>query len=182
LLLIMTGPLAPTLRGGWPARGPRLQLGHVAAAAALADPMDQPLHLSAIDRAMRDAAHIARAKDEMALASASRDCQRGFRDNPSVAQLDRCAAFDDAAVVIENRDPLRDEGPFAELAVTGRQWSAASSLSNDYLAVDSRLDRIRLRVELAFAQAADAAQNAAENEAQPSRSAAAENAAAENGD
>jgi hypothetical protein len=46
---------------------------------------------------------------------------------------------------------LRDQGPFAELAVTGREWSAASALSNDYLAIDSRLDQIRLRVELALA-------------------------------
>ena len=35
--------------------------------------------------------------------------------------------------------------------VTGRQWSAASTLSNDYLAIDSRLDRIRVQVELALA-------------------------------
>jgi hypothetical protein len=37
------------------------------------------------------------------------------------------------------------------LAVTGRQWSAASSLSDDDLAIDSRLDRIRMRVELGLA-------------------------------
>jgi hypothetical protein len=65
--------------------------------------------------------------------------------------LDRCAAFDDAVVGLEDRDPLRDEGPFAPLAVTGRQWSAASALSADYLAIDGRLDKIRLRVELALA-------------------------------
>ena len=65
--------------------------------------------------------------------------------------LDRCAAFDDAVVQLQDRDPLRDQGPFSELAVTGRQWSAASTLSNDYLAIDGRLDRIRLRVELALA-------------------------------
>jgi hypothetical protein len=54
-------------------------------------------------------------------------------------------------VGLEDRDPLRDEGPFAPLAVTGRQWSAASSLSDDDLAIDSRLDEIRLRVELKLA-------------------------------
>jgi hypothetical protein len=32
--------------------------------------------------------------------------------------------------------------------VTGRQWSAASSLSDDDIAIDDRLDQIRLRVEL----------------------------------
>jgi hypothetical protein len=65
--------------------------------------------------------------------------------------LDRCAAFDDAVVGLQDRDPLRDAGPFAPLAVTGRQWSAASTLSDDYLAIDSRLDQVRLRVELVLA-------------------------------
>ena len=60
-------------------------------------------------------------------------------------------AFDDAVVGLQDRDPLRDRGPFAPLAVTGRQWSAGSQLSDDYLAIDGRLDRIRLRVELALA-------------------------------
>ncbi len=87
----------------------------------------------------------------MALASASSDCQRRFRDNPGTWFLDRCAAFDDAVIGLQDRDPLRDEGPFAPLAVTGRQWSAASALSDDYLAIDSRLDQVRLRVEIALA-------------------------------
>jgi hypothetical protein len=65
--------------------------------------------------------------------------------------LDRCAAFDDAVVGLQDRDPLRDGGPFAPLAVTGRQWSAASALSDDYLAIDSRLDQIRLRVDMVLA-------------------------------
>ena len=44
-----------------------------------------------------------------------------------------------------------DEGPFSQIAVTGRQWSAASALSTDYLAIDGRLDRIRIQVELSLA-------------------------------
>ena len=167
LVLVATGRLVPGLQTLRPAAGPHLTTGHVAAAPP-GDPMDQPLHLKAIDGAIRDATFLSRTKDEMALASASTDCQTRFRGNPSVDQLDRCAAFDDAAVVVENRDPLRDQGPFAELAVTGRQWSAASSLSSDYLAVDARLDRIRLRVELALAEAEDAAQNRGQRTAQPS--------------
>ena len=87
----------------------------------------------------------------MALAGASRDCHHQLRTEPSVLQLDRCAAFDDAVVQLQDRDPLRDQGPFSELAVTGRQWSGASALSDDYLAIDGRLDRIRLRVELELA-------------------------------
>jgi hypothetical protein len=83
----------------------------------------------------------------MALANASEDCQQRFRDHPGTKMLDRCAAFDDAVVQLEDRDPLRDQGPFSELAVTGRIWSGASALSDDSVAIDSRLDRIRLRVE-----------------------------------
>ena len=72
---------------------------------------------------------------------------------PSLERFDRCSAFDDAVVELQDRDPLRDQGPFSELAVTGRQMSAATLLSNDYLAIDGRLDRIRLRVELALVPA-----------------------------
>jgi hypothetical protein len=162
ILLFLTGPTAAPLRNLWPRAAPRLPLGRVtAAAAAIAEPMNQPLHVGSIDRAIRDASTIARTKDEMALASASSACQQRFRGNPTLDLLDRCAAFDDAAVEVEDRDPLRDQGPFAELAVTGRQWSAASALSSDYLAVDSRLGRIRLRVELALAKAEDAANDSA---------------------
>lgn len=157
VFLLATGSVGQEVNSLWTGTAPRLKVRHVMAA-AIAEPMDQPLHLKAIDGAIRDATYLSRSKDEMALASASSDCQTKFRGNPSIDQLDRCAAFDDAAVVVENRDPLRDHGPFAELAVTGRQWSAASSLSSDYLAVDSRLDRIRLRVELAIARAEDAAE------------------------
>ena len=143
--------IAPITRAVAPAAVARLPLGHVAAAATPSDPMDEPLHLGMIDGAVRQALHLSRTKDEMALATASRDCQRNFRADPGLRQLDRCVAFDDAVIQLQDRDPLRDQGPFAELAVTGREWSAASSLSNDYLAIDSRLDRIRLRVELVLA-------------------------------
>jgi len=104
--------------------------------------------VKAIDAAVAEALGMFRTGDEMALANASRDCQRRFRENPGTQLLDRCAAFDDAVIGLEHRDPLRDEGPFAPLAVTGRQWSAASTLSDDDLEIDSRLDRIRLRVEI----------------------------------
>ena len=130
---------------------PPLPLGPVGAAATAGDPMDQPLAVVAVDRAVGEAVHLSRSRDEMALASASRDCHHQLRASPSLVQLDRCAAFDDAVVQLQDRDPLRDQGPFSELAVTGRQWSGAQALSNDYLAIDSRLDRIRVRVELALA-------------------------------
>jgi len=145
--LILAGPLGQW----WPASAPNLQLVRGAAAAIAPDGMDQPLNLPLIDGAARDALRIARSQDEMALATVSRNCHHQLRTAPSVAQLDRCAAFDDAVVQLQDRDPLRDQGPFGELAVTGRLWSGASSLSDDYLAIDGRLDRIRLRVELELA-------------------------------
>jgi hypothetical protein len=89
----------------------------------------------------------------MGMARASADCHHVMRQAPSLAQLDRCAAFDDAVIQLQDRDPLRDSGPFSELAVTGRLMGAASLLSSDYLAIDGRLDRIRLQVELAMAPA-----------------------------
>jgi hypothetical protein len=116
--------------------------------------MDVPLHGAAIEAGVRDAKHIAATRDEMGLAAESSHCHSRMRSDPDIAQLDRCAAFDDAVIQIQDRDPLRDRGPFSELAVTGRLWSSASTLSSDYLAIDGRLDRIKVQVELALAEGA----------------------------
>ena len=130
---------------------PSLQFTKRPDPATLHDVMAEPIDAASIEEAVGQALAIIRERDEMALASASQDCFSGLREQPRVAALDRCAAFDDAAVQLLDRDPLRDRGPFSELSVTGRQMNAATLLSNDYLAIDSRLDRIRLRVELALA-------------------------------
>ena len=119
--------------------------------------MDRPLNLTEIDSAARKALQLARTRDEMALTSVSRDCHHRLRNEPSLLQLDRCAAFDYAVVQLQDRDPLRDQGPFSELAVTGRLWSGATALTDDYVAIDSRLGRIRLRVELVLASALERA-------------------------
>jgi hypothetical protein len=119
--------------------------------AVVADSMEAPLNVAAIDAAVARAVHVYGTKDENALVSHSRDCHQDLRVKPSLERLDSCAAFDDAVVELENRDPLGDQGPFSEIAVTGRQMSAGTVLSNDYLAIDGRLDRIRLHVELALA-------------------------------
>ena len=121
--------------------------------------MDQPLDLRTIDAAAADALKLARTRDEMALAGASRTCHRALRNDPSLVQLDRCAAFDDAVVELEDRDPLRDQGPFGELAVTGRLWSGATALSTNDAAIDGRLDRIRLRVEQTLAPPVESSPN-----------------------
>ncbi len=123
------------------------------------EPMREPIATGAVDAGVRDALGIARRGDEMALANASRACHDQLRVAPTVALLDRCAAFDDAVVQLQDRDPLRDRGRFSELAVTGRQWSAAKELSDDFVAIDGRLDQIRLRVELAVAGSAQAGAN-----------------------
>jgi hypothetical protein len=146
---VILGPSAPLGETMWPAkpRLPILQRG----TGPREDPIAAALHKDVIDDAVQDVLRIYRTGDEMALAAASRDCQRRFREEPGTRMLDRCAAFDDAVVGLQDRDPLRDAGPFAPLAVTGRQWSAASVLSEDSLAIDGRLGQIRLRVELALA-------------------------------
>jgi hypothetical protein len=115
------------------------------------DVMDRPLAIVTIDQAMRDAVRIARSQDQMALVGTSRLCHRQLRLSPSLERLDGCAAFDDAVLELRNRDPLRDQGPFSEIEVTERQMSAATILSDDSLAIEGRLDRIRLHVELALA-------------------------------
>jgi len=147
-VLLLGGPLGPSADA---VRSPAAHLLGAGRSQAAADPMDQPLHLAAIDAAAHQAQFLARTRDEMALASASRDCHHVLRSDPSLIQLDRCAAFDDAVVQLQDRDPLRDQGPFGELAVTGRLWSGATALSDDYVAIDGRFDRIRLQVELALA-------------------------------
>ena len=70
-----------------------------------------------------------------------------MRAEPSAAVLDRCAAFDMAVAAISHRDPMRDEGPFSASAVTARQMIGARQLSDDYNAIEMRLDQIRARVE-----------------------------------
>ena len=119
--------------------------------------MSRPIDLDAVDGAIAQARSLSRTSDEMTMAAASRDCHRQLRSSPTIARLDRCAAFDDAVIQLQDRDPLRDRGPFSELAVTGRKMAGATLLSTDALAIDSRLDQVRLRVELALAPAVETA-------------------------
>jgi len=156
-LLISQTPVAPLAELQSAAGAARFEAGHSWSARLQGDLMDQPLHGAAVDGAAQDALRLSRTSDEMTLARTSRDCHHALRMNPSLDQLDRCAAFDDAVVQLQDRDPLRDQGPFSELAVTGRIWGGATALSSDSVAIDGRLDRIRLRVELAMASAAQPA-------------------------
>jgi hypothetical protein len=110
--------------------------------------LDGPLRQAVIARAIGQAGSIARRGDDDELTKLSRACHQRMRARPELAQLDRCAAFDDTVTAIANRDPMNDRGPFSASAVTARQMTAASLLSSDYLAIERRLDRIRTVVEL----------------------------------
>jgi hypothetical protein len=115
------------------------------------DEMDRPIRDTIVLNGAKEALRLVRSHDDGALIAASRDCYRRLRVDPSMDGFDHCSAFDDAVVQLQDRDPMSDGGPFSPVAVTGRQWSAAAALSNDYLAVDGRLDRIRIQVEMALA-------------------------------
>ena len=151
ILLVASGPISRFTAV------PPMPLGQVTATGRASDVMDHPLTAAAIDGSVAKAVQLSRSSDEMTLASTSRECHHQLRLEPNLAKLDGCAAFDDAVVLLQDRDPLRDQGPFSEIAVTGRQWSAAQALSDDNLAIDGRLDRIRLKVEMALAPPAPSA-------------------------
>ena len=113
--------------------------------------IERPIDRQVVEGAADEAKAMFRDRDEMALAEQSRECRAKFRRSRRVADFDRCVAFDVAVTLLQDRDPLRDQGPFREVAVIRRHWSDAALLSSDSLAIDSRLDRIRLRVELRLA-------------------------------
>ena len=113
--------------------------------------IEEPLHASEIDGSIRAAQRLLDAGDDEKLVEHSRDCHRRMRAAPGGAQLDRCAAFDMAVAAISQRDPMRDEGPFSASAVTARQMIGARLLTDDYNAIETRLDEIRARVEAALA-------------------------------
>src|SRR5690242_5798745 len=70
-LLLGQGPIVPLTAS------PKAEHHHKAAAAQ-ADPMDQPLHAAAIAGAAREALRLSKRSDEMGLASVSRDCHRAL--------------------------------------------------------------------------------------------------------
>lgn len=135
--------------GGWRAetQGATAPVG----AGSAAERIDGDLSGQAIGAAIERARRLARAAAADEPVQASRQCHREMRSNPAIEQLDRCAAFDYAVSLLEERDPVSDQGPFGATAVTARQMAAASLLSNDFLAIEGRLDRIRARVGMALA-------------------------------
>lgn len=111
---------------------------------------DEPLQTGVIDRAVADAVQFNEAADPGAALAFSRACHNKLREEPSLTWFDACAAFDEAIVILSGANPLSDSGPFNTSSVMARQMGGARLLSNDMLAADSRLHRIRSRVELAL--------------------------------
>ena len=149
LLVLATGPVTDWVRAQSGKQGQ--SGGRLIGRSVTARTMDRPLNNSTLESAVREALAISQNGNEAELLNWSRECHRVLRLRPSVDQLDRCAAFDDAVVELQDREPSWDGGPFSQSAVSRRQWAAALMMSNDYLAVDSRLDRTRLSVQLRLA-------------------------------
>src|SRR6476469_8352477 len=76
-VLVLAGPLGPSADAG---RSSALHRSGALHGHAAADPMDQPLHVAAITASARRALYMAGTRDEMALASASRDCHHELRN------------------------------------------------------------------------------------------------------
>jgi hypothetical protein len=156
LLAVVAAAVLAAMADPTPRSGPAKLGSEVARELGLRPPkepglIEEPLNQAAIDAAADEARAAIGRRDEMELAENSRDCHLAFRASRDLAEFDRCVAFDIAVVLLQDRDPLRDQGPFRQVAVSRRHWSDAALLSSDSLAIDSRLDRIRLRVELRLA-------------------------------
>jgi hypothetical protein len=118
-----------------------------------AEVADAPLDSDGIDRSVHSAVRIARDGGLDRLTNQSRRCHAELRRSPAVARLDQCVAFDEAAIVLTQRDESEAEGQFSAASVTARQLGAARLMSDDFLAIESRLDQIRSRVEFELAPA-----------------------------
>ena len=126
---------------------------------------DGPLNEAGIERSIEQALRLAERGDFDELAEQSRACHRRLRSRPELRQLDRCAALDDAAVALA--DSMGESAAFSPSAVTARQLTAGSLLSRDYLAIERRLDRIRMTVQLALRPSRTAAPLPADVDSRP---------------
>jgi hypothetical protein len=114
--------------------------------------LDGQLDQSAIAASVRRAAALHQSGNADRMEDESRACHQKLRELPSLRLLDQCAAFDDAVLELQRPDPFADEGPFGATAIAARQISAGTLLSDDYLSIDGRLDRVRSSVRSMLAQ------------------------------
>ncbi|MEO6360320.1 MAG: J domain-containing protein [Sphingomicrobium sp.] len=107
-----------------------------------------PLNRAEIAEAVREASRLVATGRQQDLMDESRTCHRALRERPTLAALDRCAAFDDAVIELENRGSVQESGAFGPSAVTARQIAAAKLIASNYEEIEDRLDRVRAEVQL----------------------------------
>ena len=106
---------------------------------------------------MTDTIRVLLADDQALVRGALASLLSLERDIEVVAQVARgdevleAARSSGAAVALLDVDPFQGRGPFSGAAMTARHLGAGQLVSHDTLAVESRLARIRTRVELALA-------------------------------
>lgn len=151
ILALVAGPFD----SGFAARLRALDLSGRAADAAWkgysAEGLEKPIDDAAVKAMTKRAESDFRRLDEAGLADVSRECRQRYHQQPSAAAFDRCAVYDFAIVNLQDRDPVGDRGQFQEVAVIRRQWANAAMLTNDSYRIDSRIDRLKLKVELLLA-------------------------------
>jgi hypothetical protein len=112
--------------------------------------LEEPIATSLIDLAVADAVRLHESAETRSMAANSAECLRALRAEPSAARFDSCAAFDEAVSILETGRAGFQRGPFNAAAVSARQVAAGRLFSTDTFAVDSRLQQIRSRVQLAL--------------------------------
>lgn len=111
---------------------------------------EEPLHERVIESAVADATRFHSTGDLAGATEYSRDCHNRLRQQPNLALLDACAAFDESTLILNASGPMADSGAFSGSEVMARELAGARALSDDIFGADSRLQRIRSRVELAL--------------------------------
>lgn len=144
--LLQAGPISRMLASGWREVDEALTPAAARSAAKArltSGTIDDPLDEQAVALAVRDAVVLARG-GAGAMTDYSRACHRRLREAPSISRLDRCASFDIAASELAS---AREGERFGVSELTARQMNAANLLSGDFLAIERRLDQIRVAVE-----------------------------------
>jgi hypothetical protein len=111
---------------------------------------DEPLRPSIIANAIAAAAEFHSTGDIEGAADFSRGCASKLAETRNLGWFDACAAFDEAALLIEDQAGTAASNRFDGVAVVTREMSAARTISDDILGADARLRRIRSQVELAI--------------------------------
>ena len=121
------------------------------AASAESQPrFEEPLHERVIASAVADAVRFHSSEDLAGATEYSRDCHNRLRQQPNLALLDACSAFDESTLILNASGPMGDSGAFSGSEIMARELAGARAISDDIFGADSRLQRIRSQVELAL--------------------------------